>query len=511
MPQATIAPPRFNTLALASDADAPPAWAHILQGVPTIKEAAKVANLPVVADVSLARSAVAFADTIPGTLLSVPASSPSAAALRGDPRVEQIKRMMARDVHALRLTSEGTIGLEARPRGQDPRAVAEAVASPRGAEVVARNAAIPGRIGLPDPREIGPKEIWGFARDAVASRMEGLPEAARKKMEALGAALDRVRDARASGRIDDRQALMAVADVGERAFLVAEGHKKEDVKAREAQGRRVDPLFAASATAARAASRMALEPVFQDRGLVGDVVAMEAQGLAAMGKAPRADGDFGATARRLERVGLLDAHDPRARVGAPPQIEPAQALAPDGPQVRAEAAAIAAAFRGRGEANGAPGGVGAGPGKAMKDDLRVEPRFTKQPEATADNSVTQIGWSGAYYAREVSHDTRELAMANKMESEIRARHARTVDEARKEAPTPQARGAQAFGRAALVEAAGVKGHAMGLGGGATGGVFEAAAATAQAGRVAMAEVAAQRPMERAARQAPPRHKEGIAR
>lgn len=509
MPQATIAPPRFNTLALASDAGAPPAWAHILQGVPTIKEAAKVANLPVVADVSLARSAVAFADTIPGTLLSVPASSPAAAALRGDPRVEQIKRMMARDVHALRLTSEGAIGLEARPRGQDPRAVAEAVASPRGAEVVARNAAIPGRIGLPDPREIGPKEIWGFARDAVASRVEGLPEAARKKMEALGAALDRVRDARAAGKIDDRQALMAVADVGERAFLVAEGHKKEDVKAREAQGRRVDPLFAASATAARAASRMALEPVFQDRGLVGDVVAMEAQGLAALGKAPRADGDFGATARRLERVGLLDAHDPRARVGAPPPIDHAQALAPDGPQVRAEAAAIAAAFRGRGGAGGMQGGAGLA--KGIQDDLRVEPKFTKQPEATADNSVTQIGWSGAYYAREVGHDTRELAMANKMEAEIRARHARTVDEARKEAPTPQARGAQAFGRAALVESAGVKGHAMGLGGGATGGVFEAAAATAQAGRVAMAEVAAQRPMERAARQAPQQRREGIAR
>ena len=360
---------------------------------------------------------------------------------------------------------------------------------------------------MPDPREIGPKEIWGFARDAIAARIEGLPEAARKKMEALGAALDRVRDARTAGKIDDRQAMMAVADVGERAFLVAEGHKKEDVKAREAQGRRVDPLFAASATAARAASRMSLEPVFKDRGLVGDVVAAEAQGLAAIGKAPRADSDWGATARRLERVGLIDAHDPRARVGAPPPVDMAQALAPDGPQVKAEAAAIAAAFRGRSGA----GPAASAPAKEAQDALRVEPRFTKQPEATADNSVTQIGWSGAYYAREVAHDTRELAMANKMETEIRARHARQVDAARKEAPTPQARGAQAFGRAALVESAGVKGHGMGLGGGATGAVFETAALTAQAGRVAMAEAAAQRPKERAARVAPRPGKEGMER
>lgn len=469
----TLAAPARPTL--VKDAGPAPAWmaAFAAKPLPSFQDLAREAQLPAVVPVSMARSAMAVGDTMDGALLGAAVSGPESQALAGDPRVSQLRRMLARDASALRVSvgPEPKVVLEALPKPGDPRAVAEAVTSQAGAAVLRRNAEIPGRIALPDPREMDAPSLLAFTRDAIKARAAQMPAALRARMEQMGGVLDAVRDARRLNQGTDRAAFAATADVAERAFVLSEAAKSPEVRAKEAREGRVDPLFAASATAARAASREGAKEVFMERGLVSDVVAFEAGQRAGRGLAPSANGDWVSTAQRLKRLGLIDGQDPRAHVKAEPVLD--KMAKTDGERIKDEGKAIAAMFRDPAEA-----ARQAKDAVEKKDELRVDIKHAKPPEATADNSVTQIGWSGQYYTQEIARDNRNAALANKLEADIRSKHDKAAQAVTKTAEDKA--GAQ-FARAGLVEGAAVKAHGMGLGGSAVSSGFEVAAATANMG------------------------------
>jgi hypothetical protein len=468
----TFAPVRPT---LVKDAEKAPAWMSVFatKPLPSFQDLSREVQLPAVVPVSLSRSALAAGDTVDGTLMGAAVPPAQAQALSGDPRVAQVRRMLARDAAALRMSvgPEPRPVLEALPPPQDPRFMAEAVTSKAGEAVLRRNNEIPGRIAFPDPREMDAPSLVSFTREAIKSRAAQLPAALRARMEQMGAVLDTVRDARRAGVGSDRAALAATADIAERAFVVSEAAKSPEQRAKEAKEGKVDPLFAASATATRAASREGMKEAFMSRGLVSDVVAFEAGQRAAKGMPQRADGDWVSTAQRLKRLGLIDAQDPRGHTKPEPVV--AKMAKTEAERVKDEGKAISDVFR-----DPAQAARQAKDAVQKQDELRVDIKHARPPEATADNSVTQIGWSGQYYTQEVARDNQNASMANKLEADIRARHEKAANAVTKTAEDKA--GAQ-FARAGLVEGAAVKAHGMGLGSSSIKAGFETAAATANIG------------------------------
>jgi len=441
---------------LLKDKDTVPEWmaAFKTAPMPGFSTLAKEANLPAVVPTSLSRSAMVQGDTIEGVIRTAPVDIATAQSLKGDPRVEQLRRMLARDTQALRLsTSAQALVLEPLERPSDPRAIAAAVATPAGAEIAQRNASIPGKIALPDPREPDAPSLLAFARGAIERRAEQMAPALRARMHQLRDSLDSVREARQMGLGSNRAALAHTADVSERAFLLSEGAKPAHQREKEAKEGRVDALFAVAATASRAASREGYRDSFQ-RGLVSDVVAVEQGQRLHEGRQGRPGDDWVGAAQRLQRVGLIDSEDARAQV-RPEAVKVLEAK-PQEAKVRDEKDAIKQAFADPGAKMAAKEAI-TQEAKAQ-DKPRLDIKHEKPPEGTADNSVSQIGLSGAYLAAEVGRDNRNASRAAKMEADFQAQHDKRAAAAMK---AVEDKPRQEFAKAATLESAGVKAQAAG--------------------------------------------------
>lgn len=467
---------------LLKDTNAAPDWmaAFKTHPLPTIDILAKEAQLPAVIPMAMTRSAVAQGDTLEGVVRTTPMDKTFAVALQGDPRVEQLRRMMARDAQSLRLTTvagQPTMGLSSAPKASDPRAVVEAVSTPAGLAVAQKNATIPGKVALPDPREPDAPTLLAFTKEAITRRAAQLPPALRARMVQMGETLDAVKEARGMGLGSDRAALAHTADVAERAFLLSEGAKPAAQRLQEAKDKGVDPLFAAAATASRAASREGYRESFQ-RGLVSDVVACEQGARMHEGRQARVGDDWVGAAQRLQRVGLIDADDERAKVR--PLAVAALAEKPEPVRVDAEKAAIKEAFS---DPSAKDKALAAAKDEVRKDDkpqLAIE--HQKPKEATAQTSVSQVGLSGAYLVAEVSRDNANASKDRKLEAEFTAAHEKRAAAAVKSVEDkPQA----AFARAATLESAGVKAQEAGKPATQTTNVMAAAAAAANSGITAV--------------------------
>lgn len=466
---------------LLKEKEAVPAWqaAFKVAPLPDIAVLAQEAQLPAVVPVALSRSAVAQGDTMDGAIMHAPLDANNAAALRADPRVDHLRRMLARDTRGLRLTSTATPGvepalaLEPLERPSDPRAIAAAVATPVGAAVAERNTKIPGRVALPDPREPSAQALSEFTKAAIERRSQGLPALLRARMEQMRDSLDSVRTARKMGLGTDRDVLAHTADVAERAFVVSEGAKPAAQRQQEAKEGRVDALFAVAATASRAASREGYKDAFQ-RGLVSDVVACEQGARLHEGRPARRGDDWVGAAGRLHRVGLIDSEDARAQVA--PSAVPERGKEPQEARIKEEKDAIKEAFADPAAKQKAKDTVKDEMAKEDKPKLSI--KHEKPPEATADNSVSQVGLSGAYLAAEVGRDNRNATRANKMEADFQAEHDKRAAAAVKQVEDkPRAE----FARAATLESAGVKAQQSGQPARQVTNVLAQAAASANAG------------------------------
>lgn len=466
---------------LLKDAPASADWmaAFRPQPLPSMGTLAKEAQLPAVIPMAMTRSAVAQGDTLEGVVRTAPLDKAMAEALHGDPRVEQLRRMLARDAQGLRMTTAGakTMELSAAPKAGDPRAVVEVMGTPQGMAVAQKNATIPGKIALPDPREPDAPTLLAFTQEAITRRAATMPPALRARMAGLRESLDAVKEARRAGLGTDALALSHTADVAERAFVLSEGAKPQSQRLQEAREKGVDPLFAAAATASRAASREGYKDSFQ-RGLVSDVVACEQGARLHEGRPAREGDDWVGAAQRLRRVGLIDADDARAQV----RPEPVKALAQQPEPVRLghEKAAIKEAFA---DPSVKDRTLAAAKEEVKREDKsRLAIEHQKPKEATAETSVSQVGLSGAYLVAEVSRDNANASKDRKMEAAFEAAHAKRVAEAGKKIEDqPQA----AFGRAAVLESAGVKAQAAGKPAAATNNVMALAAAAANSGVTAV--------------------------
>lgn len=386
--------------------------------MPSLSDIGKTANLPVLHDRSFSRTAIALGDTQKGAF-QVLVNGVNADQLEKDPRVAQLRRMIHKGVDVLH---------------HDPKTKTLALAAPEDGK--AKNV-----MGL--ALERNEKEVTGPVLAAtiisdMKERAKGLPQHLRGRMKALEQSMEKVRLARREGTIGEGQAMAAIADVSEKAFLVAEGGKSPEQRKTEAREGRVDSLFAASAHATREASRFNEGEKFK-RGLVSDVMAIDQTSRVEGQRGLREGDDFVSTSKRLQRLGLVGKDDPRTKAsdGAVFALmnEPEKAkdnfekimvdnLTP--PEGNIERSIKE---------------------KREKSDLEI--KRDKPPEGVAPTTYQQVGLSGKYLAEEIGRDNENAHKDKKLAADIRQQH----EKAAKEKAT--------FARAGYAETAVLNAHKAG--------------------------------------------------
>jgi len=116
--------------------------------------------------------------------------------------------------------------------------------------------------------------------------------------------------------------------------------------------------------------------------------------------------------------------------------------------------------------------------------LDVQIKHEKPPEATAQTSVSQVGLSGAYLAREFGRDNENAHLDKERESQIRSQFADA--EAKK----------KAFASANMVETAALTAHKKGVKGPEVGNAVLAAGQRANAGVQEVSAVLARPPVQK---------------
>lgn len=212
-----------------------------------------------------------------------------------DPRVQQIDRMKKRGLSMLTVDPKTkTLQLSAPVDGPERKDV-------------------PGLKRDVAPEEVTAPALSKHLSQKMERRGKELPQHLRGRMIALQKTLTAVHEARKSGKIKDADALGAVADVSERAFLISESGKTDRQKLLDAREGKVDDFFAISAHATRTASRDLVKDDFSE-GLVSGVMLRDQEKRLKGERGLRRGDDFGGTAKRLQRLGLIGQDDPRAKI-----------------------------------------------------------------------------------------------------------------------------------------------------------------------------------------------------
>lgn len=363
-------------------ADQTPNWMKGLGAglMPEIKSIGETGNLPVLHDRSFARTSIAMKDTHEGAF-KVLVDGVEFSRAQNDPRVQQIDRMKKRGLTMLKV---------------DPKTKTLQLSAPVDG---------PEKTDVPGlKRDVASEEVTAPAlskhlSQKMESRGKELPQHLRGRMIALQKTLTAVHEARKNGKIKDGDALGAVADVSERAFLISESGKSDRQKMLEAREGKVDDFFAISAHSTRSASREMVKDDFSE-GLVSGVMLRDQEKRLKGERGLRRGDDFGGTAKRLQRLGLIGQDDPRAKVS--PEL--VQTLMTESKPVRQkfEERKLDDIFPDEGQLERSV------KEKTKKKDehYKADIKHARPPESVAPTTYQQVGLSGAYMAEEISRDNK---------------------------------------------------------------------------------------------------------
>lgn len=298
-----------------------------------------------------------------------------------DPRVQQIDRMKKRGLSMLTVDPKTkTLQLSAPVDGPERKDV-------------------PGLKRDVAPEEVTAPALSKHLSQKMERRGKELPQHLRGRMIALQKTLTAVHEARKSGKIKDADALGAVADVSERAFLISESGKTDRQKLLDAREGKVDDFFAISAHATRTASRDLVKDDFSE-GLVSGVMLRDQEKRLKGERGLRRGDDFGGTAKRLQRLGLIGQDDPRAKIN--PELVKAVMTEPKPVREKFEEKKLDDIFPDEGQIERSI------KEKTKKKDEEYKARIKhdRPPEGIAPTTYQQVGLSGAYMAEEIGRDNK---------------------------------------------------------------------------------------------------------